>query len=239
MHTYTIQAIGYAKTPFKEKFGIPRQASLVEVPAEIHLLEPFNDPVSVKGLESVSHLWLEFIFDQHVTRDHKLTVRPPRLGGNEKVGVFATRSSFRPNNIGLSKVQLEEIKLLKGKVVLKVRGVDLLNDTPIIDIKPYLPYSDIEEDAWNHLASAAPDKKFSVTWTENALGLFDEKIKTNIETFEEPKHAIKEQIETILSYDPRPAYKANIIDEEYGMLLYMFDIRWCIKEPNTIEILSV
>ena len=138
-----ICAIGIVRSPYREKFAIPRQPGLIpEAISELHLTEPFNTPDAVRGLESFSHLWVLFEFHQNNSHDWSPLVRPPRLGGNKKLGVFATRSSFRPNNIGLSAVRIKSISTQSQRVVIEVFGGDFVDGTPILDIKPYIPYSD-------------------------------------------------------------------------------------------------
>lgn len=140
---YCLDPIAYVKSPFTEKFGTPRQSLLAPgAEAQLVLQAPYNNSDCVDGLDQVSHLWLTFIFHQHLGQPWKPKVRPPRLGGNAKLGVFATRTSFRPNYLGLSVVKLERIEIGNDSVVLHVSGVDLVDGTPIVDIKPYVPYAD-------------------------------------------------------------------------------------------------
>lgn len=161
MQDHCIQPIGIVHSCFKEKFAIPRQPALAPAATgEIELFAPYNDPVALEGLEEVSHLWLSFIFHQTLASAHssinskpQLRVRPPRLGGNKKVGVFATRSTHRPNALGLSVVKLDGIRNNR----LQISGIDLLNGTPLVDIKPYLPYADNVGTAFNYLADQAPE----------------------------------------------------------------------------------
>src|SRR5690554_2357523 len=139
---HSIISIGYIESPYRQKFAIPRQPGLVKsARGAIRLENEFAHPDCTRGLEEFSHLWVQFIFHETQAQGWKPLVRPPRLGGNEKRGVFATRSTFRPNAIGLSVVELVEVQL-SPKPKLIVRGLDLLDGTPIIDIKPYLPYAD-------------------------------------------------------------------------------------------------
>ena len=160
----TIHPIAIAHTPFSEKFSIPRQPGLAPAAiAKIELIPPYDEPLALEGLEQVSHVWLLFHFHgvPNNQSEHRLRVRPPRLGGNEKIGVFASRSTHRPNGIGQSLVKVERIE---GSC-LWVSGVDLLNGTPIIDIKPYVPYADCLASAYNHIAPDTPEL-IEVNWRE-------------------------------------------------------------------------
>ena len=137
-----LNAVAICRTPYKQKFGIPRQPGLVNAVGYIEFEPAFNHIDAVRGIEQYSHLWLLFCFHENLAQGWKTTVRPPRLGGNEKLGVFATRSTFRPNGIGQSVVKLHGVIQRKGKVCLVISGMDLLDGTPIVDIKPYIPFSD-------------------------------------------------------------------------------------------------
>jgi tRNA-Thr(GGU) m(6)t(6)A37 methyltransferase TsaA len=235
---FTLEPVAVIKTCFPEKFGIPRQSSLCpSAIGELTLLPPFNQADAVVGLEQVSHLWLSFIFHRHVDRQWKPKVRPPRLGGNKKLGVFATRSSFRPNHIGLSVVKLESIEFRRerkamrqedthgSQIILHVSGIDLLDGTPIIDIKPYVPYADCIYEASNLMASAAP-LTMSVSFQASACLFLDtlavNKNKANADN-------LKNLIIEVLQQDPRPAYHVADLARTYNMLLYRFDIKWSYR----------
>jgi tRNA-Thr(GGU) m(6)t(6)A37 methyltransferase TsaA len=235
---YTLEPVAVIKTCFPQKFGIPRQSLLCpSALGELILLPPYNQKDAVEGLEQVSHLWLSFIFHQHVDRQWRSKVRPPRLGGNKKLGVFATRSSFRPNNIGLSVVKLEGIEFRDKhnvkqqfgsqdpQVILHVSGIDLLDGTPVIDIKPYVPYVDCVYDASNRMASAAP-LGLPVIFLEPASSFLDnltlDKDKKNTEN-------LRRLIIEVLQQDPRPAYHEVDTMRIYSMLLYNFDIKWSYR----------
>lgn len=159
-----IKPIAHIKTDFKRKFGIPRQSGIIEeLKGEIIFEKEFRDPDFLRGIEEFSHLWLIFDFSENHRESFSSTVRPPRLGGNRRVGVFATRSPFRPNNLGLSCVKLEKLKKDKTKgLVLCVSGVDLLDGTPIFDIKPYIPYCDCIQTAKGSFAEEKKEYKLSV-----------------------------------------------------------------------------
>ncbi|WP_311353094.1 tRNA (N6-threonylcarbamoyladenosine(37)-N6)-methyltransferase TrmO, partial [Aggregatibacter segnis] len=165
----TLQPVAVIHTPYKEKFSIPRQPNLVQDGTGIvELLPPYNQAEAVRGLEQFSHLWLIFQFDQIPQGKWHPTVRPPRLGGNQRVGVFASRSTHRPNPIGLSKVELRHVECKNGKVLLHLGAVDLVDGTPILDIKPYLAYADSEPNAISGFAQSEPKPLLRVEFTAEA-----------------------------------------------------------------------
>jgi tRNA (adenine37-N6)-methyltransferase len=218
--TYQFEPIGIIHSPYTEKFAVPRQPNLVKAAqGELHLLEPFNDPISIKGLEQFSHLWLLFHFHRIDSKKRRLTVRPPRLGGNKNLGVFATRSPFRPNNIGLSVVELLDIIIKKNQVTLKLGGLDIVDGTPIIDIKPYLPYCDSYPNANAGYAQTIPEQQLEVS--------FSSKAKLFLESQQQDYPQLTELIEQVISQDPRPAYKRkNSHEQTYAISLYHFNIKW-------------
>jgi len=218
------EIIAHVRTCYGEKFGVPRQSGLVEEAWGELVFEPeFRNSDAVRGLNGFSHVWLVFVFHQAMRDDWKPTVRPPRLGGNKRVGVFASRSPFRPNPIGLSVVRLENIDLdHPNGPVLKLRGVDLVDGTPILDIKPYIPYADALPDAVSGFAPDAPPR-LQVSWNKGAdAGL---------------SPATRAVIEATLAVDPRPAYQ-NDEDREYGCLIEGINVRWKI-ENHAVLILSI
>lgn len=157
MSQFTFDTIGLIRSPYKEKFAIPRQPGLIEDGGgELELIAPYNQPEAVRGLEEFSHLWIVFVFHQTMEGGWRPTVRPPRLGGNARMGVFATRSTFRPNPIGMSLVELKSVETKGGKVILKLGSLDLVDGTPIIDIKPYLPFAESQPQARGGFAQDAP-----------------------------------------------------------------------------------
>lgn len=234
--TYQFEPIAVIRSPYREKFAVPRQANLVKAAqGELHLLAPYNDPLSVKGLEQFSHLWLLFHFHHIDPSKKRLTVRPPRLGGNKSLGVFATRSPFRPNNIGLSVVELLDIVIKKNQVILTVSGLDLVDGTPIIDIKPYLPYCDSLPDAKAGYAQMIPEQKLKVLFSTQA-SLF-------LQSQQQNYPQLTELIEQVISQDPRPAYKQkNNHEQTYAISLYDFNIKWkvtgCLASIEEIQIVS-
>ena len=219
-----IKPIAYIKTDFKEKFGIPRQSGIIEnITGEIIFEKEFRHPDALRGIEEYSHLWLIFDFSENHRENFSPTVRPPRLGGNKRVGVFATRSPFRPNNLGLSCVKLESIKNDKNLGnILVVSGVDLLDNTPIYDIKPYIPYSDCKCDAKGSFGEALKAEKIDVLYNENVFLNIDENTKKSIIS--------------IIEQNPKPAYKQQ--EKEYKFLFSYYEISFSISE-NKATILNI
>lgn len=218
--TNHIVAVATCRTPYKQKFGIPRQPGLVEARGYVELEPHVNHIDAVRGIEQYSHLWLLFCFHENLAQGWKTTVRPPRLGGNEKLGVFATRSTFRPNGIGQSVVKLHGVVQRKGKVCLEISGMDLLDGTPIIDIKPYIPFSDSVTDAIGGIAQEAPHL-ISVVFSAHA--------STQIERYAEQETYtdLAVLIRGVLGQDPRPAYKKAKDDPKlYQVALYDLDVFW-------------
>ncbi|MCL1074044.1 tRNA (N6-threonylcarbamoyladenosine(37)-N6)-methyltransferase TrmO [Shewanella dokdonensis] len=226
-----IEAVAVCRTPYKQKFGIPRQPGLVDfVRGYVELVPPYNHIDAVRGLEQYSHLWLLFCFHENLAQGWKTTVRPPRLGGNEKLGVFATRSTFRPNGIGQSVVKLHAVQQQKGKVVLEISGMDLLDGTPIIDIKPYIPFSDAIPDAVGGIAQQAPEQ-VNVSFTAAA--------DAQIANISAQYPGLKQLIIAVLAQDPRPAYKKAKDDpKRYQVALYDLDIFW-YATPSGIEVVEL
>lgn len=231
MQPFTLDPIGQIKSPFTEKFGIPRQPGLApSITAEVVLEPKYSQLDSVAGLETCTHVWLLFIFSKSIEKGWKPKVRPPRLGGNQKLGVFATRSPFRPNPIGLSVVELLSIQMRGKQLVLEVRGADLLDGTPIVDIKPYLPYADALPNARYELATGAEKLTQPVIFHEKAQR------KLQILAAQYP-HALSQQIKELLACDPRPAYQ-NDDKRLYGVRLYDLDIRFSVT-TEAINVLEV
>lgn len=227
-----LQPIAIIHTPYQQKFAIPRQPGLVNsAVGVIQFLPEFNDPNMVRSIEQFSHLWLIFQFHQTVAKGWSPLVRPPRLGGNQKAGVLATRSTFRPNSLGLSVVELVKVSYQQQQLELHVRGMDLLNGTPILDIKPYLPYADSIPHAQGGFAHHAPELMavdFTPAAEQQALAMRGQ--HPELQTL----------IVEILGQDPRPAYRADSqADKCYGMSLYDLNIQWrvcngrCLVEAIT------
>jgi len=230
METYSIKPIGLVHSCFKEKFAIPRQPALAPAAkGEIELFPPYNDPLAIEGLEDVSHLWINFIFHQAMPKDGevRLRVRPPRLGGNKKIGVFSTRATHRPNPIGLSVVKLDGIK--NGR--LQISGIDLLDATPIIDIKPYVPYADALPDATNAIASDSPELSLVEFSAEAAAAAID-----HGERLDQP---VRELIEQMLAQDPKPAYQKPDPERVYGVKIWDLEVKWYYVKEGSLTIISV
>ncbi len=230
---YSFKPIGVVESPYQEKFAIPRQSGLVSAAkGKILLQADTNNKELVRGLENFSHIWILFVFNATANKGWKPLVRPPRLGGNAKLGVFATRSTFRPNPLGMSVVKLEQISEQHKQVCLHISGLDLLNNTPVLDIKPYIPYSDSLNDAQAGFAQHAPKQLLSVKFSPQA--------QQQLDTYANKYTQLAELITQVLAQDPRPAYKqVKQDDKNYGMSLYDLNIMWKMCSPNEVIVLSV
>ena len=220
-----LKIIAHIRSDFGEKFGIPRQSGLVEELKATIVFEPeFRNPDALRGLEGFSHLWLIWQFSKAVRQEWSPTVRPPRLGGNERMGVFATRSPFRPNPIGLSCVKLERVEVHPelGPLV-HVAGADLLDGTPIYDIKPYLPYADCKSDAVGGFASAPKEATLQVNCPAELL--------------EKLPQASRAALPAVLAQDPRPSYQ-NDPERVYGMVFAGFNVRFRV-EDDVLTVLDI
>ena len=213
-----MKIIGHIETDFKEKFGIPRQSGIVEETAgKIVLEKKYQVPEAFRGLEAFSHIWILWKFSKAEREDWSPTVRPPLLGGNKRMGVFATRSPFRPNPIGLSSVKLDRIEYTKDRgPVLWVRGADLLDGTPIYDIKPYLAYADSHPDAVGGFTENLEERKLQV--------------KVLCKEFDSLPKDKQTEIIKILEQNPTPSYKKD--GEEYGMHYGEYEIKFNIREKT-------
>lgn len=226
---FVLEPIGIIHSCFKEKFGIPRQPGLVrEARATLELLPPFDRPEAVRGLEGFSHVWLVFIFHTIAPGAWQPTVRPPRLGGNRRIGVFASRSGFRPNPVGLSAVELAGLRFPNGRAVLDIRGNDLLDGTPVLDIKPYLPYADSLPDARAGYAPAAPENLMPVRFSPQAQAVCRRYRPDD-------GSDLQALITALLQADPRPAYHRGRPGRRgYGFRLYDLDVRWYAQEGSIL-----
>lgn len=231
MSEFAVAQIGVIRSPWKEKFAVPRQPGLVQDGGgELHLQAPYNQPEAVRGLEAFSHIWILFMFHQTMAGGWRPTVRPPRLGGNARMGVFATRSTFRPNPVGMSLVELKGIRCEKSQVILQLGSLDLVDGTPVIDIKPYLPFAEALPDARAGYAQAAPEATMPVRFSAAAQ-----------QQIQQQAHIPQLQrfISEVLAQDPRPAYrKGESLDREYAAWLLDFNVRWRIDEAGT-EVIAV
>lgn len=225
METANIQVIAKMKSDFPTKFGIPRQSGLVDELESTIIFEPeFRNADALRGIEEYSHLWLIWEFSQCVRSQWSPTVRPPRLGGNTRMGVFATRSPFRPNPLGLSSVRLLGVEKTENfGTVLHVAGADLMDGTPIFDIKPYIPYGDCHPDAIGGFTATADDFLLEVNFAPNLL----EKIP----------QSKRQPLIGVLSHDPRPSYQ-NDPSRIYGLDFAGYNIRFQVDE-KTLTIIAV
>ena len=219
MHTTNITPIARMKSDFSTKFGIPRQSGLVQELRSTIVFEPeFRNADALRGIDGFSHLWIIWQFSEAVRTEWSPTVRPPRLGGNTRMGVFATRSPFRPNNLGLSCVKLLGIEeTAEHGTVLHVGGADLMDGTPIFDIKPYIPYADCQPDAIGGFTDTAGDFLLKVDFPATLLSLLPE--------------SKREAAVQVLSHDPRPSYQRKL-GRVYGLTFAGFDIRFTVEETR-------
>ncbi len=225
-----LEAIARVISPYQEKFGVPRQPGLVPgARGWLQMMPEFARPEAFDGLQGFSHIWV--IFGFHLCAgQHRLRVRPPRLGGNREQGVFATRSPFRPNKLGLSVLRFEGLDLSGDGVRLAVSGLDLVDGSPIFDIKPYLPYSDCIPDALGGFAGSAPENRLRVVFAPEA--------ERALESLPEGAAAARELIVQTLSLDPRPAYRGDADDRVYGTRLQGRDVRWRIRSGQ-VEVVEI
>lgn len=220
-----IQIIARMHSDFSTKFGIPRQSGLVKELRSTIVFEPaFRNPDALRGIEEFSHLWIIWQFSEAVRQGWSPTVRPPRLGGNTRMGVFATRSPFRPNNLGLSSVRLLGVEHTeKYGTILHVGGADLMDGTPIFDIKPYIPYGDCHPEATGGFTDRTGEYLLKVCFPDKLLALLPP---------EKREAAIG-----VLSHDPRPSYQRKP-ERIYGLSFAGFDIRFRVEE-DTLTVLEV
>ena len=224
MEDILIHPIARMRSDFSTKFGIPRQSGLVPELRSTIVFEPeYRNSDSLRGLEGFSHLWLIWQFSEAVRQDWSPTVRPPRLGGNTRIGVFASRSPFRPNSLGLSCVRLLGTESTPDGTVIHVAGADLMDGTPILDIKPYIPYSDAHPEALGGFTDTAGDFLLDVDFPEELLRLL-------------PADK-QEAARAVLSHDPRPSYQKTP-DRIYGLSFAGYNIRFSVTD-STLQVLSV
>ncbi|HCT73957.1 MULTISPECIES: tRNA (N6-threonylcarbamoyladenosine(37)-N6)-methyltransferase TrmO [Psychrobacter] len=266
--------IGYHRAPLSQKFGAPRQPNLVALNSAIEMLAPYDTPAAFEGLEAFSHIWISWQFhhnytnkDTHVGKagtGFRARVRPPRLGGNQKIGVFASRSMYRPSALGLSVVKLESIEVVEGGVLLIISGADMIDGTPIIDIKPYVAYSDVLSNAKSGFAPTAPDL-LEVIITESAYEQFmtfvdigrcdksDNKTenKNNKKAICAKNHSVAtlvqqmqeqllisdiETIKALIAQDPRPAYRRAEINTPFVMRYKSVDVSFQLIDSGQLQI---
>jgi tRNA-Thr(GGU) m(6)t(6)A37 methyltransferase TsaA len=228
MKSYSFEPIGVIRSCFKEKFGTPRQPGLVpEAAAQVEILPAFRQKEAFRCLEGFSHIWILFVFHQCAARQWKPTVRPPRLGGNRRVGVFASRSGFRPNPIGQSVVELASVELQKEAVRLHLKGIDLIDGTPILDIKPYLAYADSVPHARSGYAQRAPMSSKSIFFSATAAHACRQ--------FEKGRYPhLEALVANLLAMDPRPGYKARDDHRSYGLSLWDLNILFNVEKDRIV-----
>ena len=211
-----LEVIARIETPFQEKFGVPRQSGIADCPGRIVFEPAFRDPDAVRGLEGFSHIWLIWQFDRALRQGWSPTVRPPRLGGNARMGVFATRSPFRPNGLGLSAVELERVEPDGPEgPALYVRGADMVSGTPIFDIKPYLAYADSYPDAAGGFTGGDAGETLTVDFPPELLAQFD--------------RGQRHGLISALAADPRPRYQDDP-DRVYGMAYGGKNVRFTVRD---------
>ena len=274
--------IGYHRAPLSQKFGAPRQPNLVAMISVIEMLAPYDTPAAFTGLEDFSHIWVSWQFHHNYLYKDKLhkekqassdkhnqqekvdsafrpQVRPPRLGGNQKIGVFASRSMYRPSALGLSVVKLERIEMVEGRVLLIISGADMIDGTPIIDIKPYVAYSDALPDAQSGFAPSAPHL-LDVTMTASAYEQFgqiiaiqrfangveknakDEKLTVKAVIYNTQKQLLMSDLDTIkalIAQDPRPAYRRRETESSFVMRYKSVDVSFQLLESEELQITSI
>lgn len=219
---FKFNAIGRVRSCFKEKFGIPRQSGLVEsAESTVEIMSPFGQADAFREITQFSHVWIIFVFHRNIDKQWRATVRPPRLGGNKRIGVFASRSPFRPSPIGMSAVELLDARAEGDRFLLRVRGADLLDGTPVLDIKPYIPYADAINAGSGY--AERPQARLGTEFTEQAA--------RQVEAWERRLGLpVRPLIEQVLSLDPRPAYHEDDSgDGEYGIRLFDFNLRFRVR----------
>lgn len=263
MAEHTAPIIGYLKSPLSQKFGAPRQPNLVAISGIIDMISPFDSPEAFAGIADFSHLWLTWQFhhneikktaqnaNTNADKQFRAQVRPPRLGGNQKIGVFASRSMYRPSRLGLSVVKLDKVLIIDNRVMLQISGADLIDGTPIIDIKPYVAYSDALPLANSGFAASAP-KPLLVTMAAAAQAQFDALID---KIFADKKSLTYEQllgdiqrnlmledlpiIKDLIAQDPRPAYRQDEIGTVFTMRYKSVDVSFCQVRLGELQICEI
>ena len=265
--------VGYHRAPLSQKFGAPRQPNLVALTSVIEMLAPYDTPAAFVGLEAFSHIWISWQFhhnyikkdnsanknaDTTKTTGFRPQVRPPRLGGNQKIGVFASRSMYRPSALGLSVVKLERVEVIQGRAFLIISGADMIDGTPIIDIKPYVAYSDALVEAESGFAPTAPTL-LAVTMTEPAYEQFvalantgqlinnEKAINIEQDTVTTLMHQMQSQlllsdidiIKALIAQDPRPAYRRTQINMPFTMRYKSVDVSFQLIAGDELQITAV
>ncbi len=266
--------IGYHRAPLSQKFGTPRQPNLVALISVIEMVTPYDNPAAFVGLEAFSHIWLSWQFHHNYINKEgghiagqapqikasgatnnptfRPQVRPPRLGGNQRIGVFASRSMYRPSGLGLSVVKLERIEVLEGRVLVMISGADMIDGTPIIDIKPYVSYSDAHSDAASGFAPSAPEL-LKVIVADLTQDQFIQMVATNAsnnknsETSAITIYQVQQQliaadidyIKALIAQDPRPAYRRDELNSTFIMRYKSVDISFTQIELGQLQITAI
>ncbi len=229
----SVPIIGTHCSPLSQKFGVPRQPNLVRLPTFIEIFPPYNISEAFVGIEAYSHIWVTWQFHQNkYQQNFKPQVRPPRLGGNKKMGVFATRSMYRPSQLGLSVVELKGIEFKKGKLVVHIVGADMVDATPIIDIKPYISYSDSLAMARCDFAQEQPIKKL-VLMSDIASRQYQQLIDENYLDNQDMAYICQ-----LIEQDPRPAYRQQEVNTKFVMRYKSVDITFKMNKEFALEISS-
>lgn len=225
---YSLETLGYIHSPFKQKFAIPRQPGLANAKGYIEFVSPFNNENMLDGTEGYSHLWLLFVFHKNIEKGWKARVKAPRLGGNATTGVFATRATHRPNSIGMSVVKNLGVEKTPTGTILRVSGVDLVDQTPIVDIKPYIPYADCVKEATAEITQKASIPSLPVTYSQVAAA----QLKVHASHYPD----LAELVENILAQDPRPAYRHSLSHDPriYKVALYNLDVCWRVEGGGVV-----
>lgn len=246
----TLPVVGLHHSPMSQKFGLPRQSNLVDISSVIELLPPYDVQEAIMGLDGFSHLWLHWYF--HANREpsahsdsFRAKIRPPRLGGNDKIGVFASRSMYRPSQMGMSVVQLQGIEVQQGRLLIHVIGADLLDKTPILDIRPYIRYSDAIIDSHSDYADTKPSTR-QVYVHSDAKRQFEQIVKdvqadavVNDSLITPLHHADWDVIIALIAQDPRPAYRQQVSEREYVMRYKTVDVRFVQQIQGQLDVIGV
>lgn len=255
--------IAYHQSPLSQKFGAPRQPNLVPIISVIEMMAPYDSPAAFVGLEDFSHIWVSWQFHHNFinkknpsaespTDKFRAQVRPPRLGGNQKIGVFASRSMYRPSGLGLSVVKLEQVSVIDGRVRLLISGADMIDGTPIIDIKPYVAYSDAISHAESGFAPTIPEP-LNVTITESATAQFAQWIQSSrfltestiaaADLIADIQHQLVfadlNMIKALIAQDPRPAYRQDDISKTFVMRYKSVDVSFKALAVGHLQIIAI
>mgnify|MGYP002656350069 CR=1 FL=1 len=231
MNTHVLPIIGYHNSPLSQKFGVPRQPNLVAVKSHIRFVVPYDTPDAFVGIERYSHLWILWQFHHNKEQaNFRPQVRPPRLGGNDKIGVFATRSMYRPAGVGLSVVGLDRVEVVDNQVILHITGTDMVDGTPILDIKPYLPYVD----GVNGATGFDKPTGRNVVFNDKTHDEFDVLIKSGLLTTDD-----KALIGELIAQDPRPAYRQSEIGVVCAMRYGAVDVDFVMNEWSVMVVSGV